>query len=56
MKNTPITKAWNEVSYNEYCRFPDEYKRIGENGKYYVWKETGRIRGNSHYKEDRWKI
>ena len=23
---------------------------------YYVFKDTGRIRGNSHYKEDRWKI
>lgn len=55
MKNTPITKDWNKVTYAEYMRFPSQYRKL-ENGEYFVWKDTGRLRGNSHYKEDRWKI
>lgn len=98
MKNTPVTKAWNEISYEEWARYPETYTKVKYNGviistkewleiktgdqddsptirntidslsnlsqlnskfyptNFYVWKDTGRIRGNSHYKEDRWKI
>jgi len=115
IKNTPITKGWNKVSYNEWSRYPSNYRKdipqlnnyissintikdeIAEFNKiindpnsdenqisealsnraskeanlrtkleqfeafkktteWEVWKDTGRIRGNSHYKEDRWKI
>jgi len=54
IKNSPINGHWKRVSEEVYKEFKGE-KKI-QNTCYYIWENVGRLRGNSHYKEDKWSI
>lgn len=62
IKNSPINGHWEPITETEYTSLPSNIKvRKKEETRdkinfYYVWDTIGRMRGNSHYKEDRWRI
>lgn len=58
--NTSVKIGNTTKTVSEWFTYYKEHQEIPDSklypSKYYVYKDTGRIRGNSHYKEDRWKI
>ena len=62
IKNSPINGHWEPITKEEYDNLKD-YPKVRRKKEtrdqitfYYVWDTIGRMRGNSHYKEDRWRI